>query len=96
LRHLADNRKEAQKVVNLAIKAALKQKCGSPEALEGQLRERGIECKFTLQEGRLKYSSYCYKGVPVKGQDVGFTSEQLQRRLTFYEAKKSKKLKLRI
>lgn len=81
LRHVAENRREAQKIVNLAIKAALKQKCKTPEELERRLKEKGIECKFTVEEGELKYSSYSYHGVPIKGQDVGFTAKQLQMRL---------------
>jgi hypothetical protein len=81
LRNVAENQKEAQKVVNLAIKGALKQKCKSPEELERRLKEKGIECKFTLEEGKIKYSSYSYQGVPIKGQDVGFTAKQLQARL---------------
>ncbi|MGX5858595.1 relaxase/mobilization nuclease domain-containing protein [Dyadobacter jiangsuensis] len=78
LRHVAEHRKEAQEVVNLAIKGVLKQKCKSPEELERRLKEKGIDCKFTLEEGKIKYSSYSYKGVPIKGQDVGFTAKQLQ------------------
>lgn len=34
-----------------------------------------------MEEGKLKYSSYCYKGVPIKGQDVGLSAKQLQARL---------------
>jgi hypothetical protein len=82
LRKVAGNQKEAQKVVNLAIKGALKQKCKSPEELERRLKEKGVECKFTVQEGELKYYSYSYQGVPIKGQDVGFTAKQLQMRLS--------------
>lgn len=78
LRNVAENQKEAQKVVNLAIRGALKQKCKSPEELERRLKQKGIECKFTVDEGKIKYSSYCYQGVPIKGQDVGFTAKQLQ------------------
>ena len=81
LRNVAENQKDAQKIVNLAIKAALKQKCKTPEDLERQLKEKGIECKFTVEEGRLKYSSYSYQGVPIKGQDVGYTAKQLQIKL---------------
>jgi hypothetical protein len=81
LRHVAENRTEAQRVVNLAIKQALKQKCKTPEDLERRLKEKGIESKFTVEEGRLKYSSYSYQGVAIKGQDVGFTAKQLQMRL---------------
>lgn len=80
LRHVAENRKEAQRVVNLAIKEALKRKCRTPEELERRLNEKGIECKFTVDKGSLKYSSYRYQGVPIKGQDVGFTAKQLQSR----------------
>jgi hypothetical protein len=78
LRNVAGNQKEAQKVVNLAIKEALKQKCKSPEELERRLKEKGIGCKFTVDEGKIKYSSYSFQGVPIKGQDVGFTAKQLQ------------------
>jgi hypothetical protein len=81
LRRVAEHRREAQKVVNLAIKEALKQKCKCPEDLERWLKEKGIECKFTAEEGKLKYSSYSYQGVPIKGQDVGFTAKQLQRKI---------------
>lgn len=77
LRHIAENRKEAQKVVNSAIKEALKQKCRTPEDLEQRLKRKKIDCKFAMEEGTLKYSSYIYKGVPIKGQDVGFTAKQL-------------------
>ena len=80
LRHVAENQVEAQNFVNLAIKGALKRKCNAPEDLERQLKEKGIECKFTIEEGKLKYSSYSYQGVPIKGQDVGFTAKQLQSR----------------
>jgi hypothetical protein len=83
LRHVAEHRKEAQKVINLAIKQALKQKCISPEELELRLNEKGIECKFTVEEGKLKYSSYSYQGIPIKGQDIGFTAKQLQFRLNY-------------
>lgn len=81
LRNVAGNQKEAQKVVNSAIKGALKQKCKSPEELELRLKEKGIVCKFTVEGGKLKYSSYNYQGVPIKGQDVGFTAMQLQTKL---------------
>ena len=74
-------RSEAQKVVNVAIKAALKEESDTPEDMERRLKEKGIECKYKIEEGRLKYSSYSYQGVPIKGQDVGFTAKQLQARL---------------
>lgn len=78
LRHVTLDQLEAQKVVHLAIKEALKEKANSPEKIEQRLKENGIECRFKLEEGKLKYSSYCYQGVPIKGQDVGFTARQLQ------------------
>jgi hypothetical protein len=78
LRHVAESQKEAQKFVNRAIKDSLKQKCHTPEDLERRLKEKGIESKFTLDGGKLKYSSYSYQGVPIKGQDVGFTAKQLR------------------
>lgn len=81
LRCVSENHKEAQKVVNFAIKEALKQKCKSSMELEIQLREMGIECKFVVEDGRLRYSSYGYNGASIKGQDVGFTAKQLQIRL---------------
>ena len=46
--------------------------------MERRLKEKGIECKYTVENGNLKYSSYSYGGVPIKGQDVGFTAKQLQ------------------
>lgn len=93
LRHVAESQKEAQKFVNGAIKGALKQKCNGPEELERRLNEKGIECKFTLDEGKIKYSSYSYQGVPIKGQDVGFTAGQLQIRLNkSLEVKRGQKL----
>ena len=78
LRKVAEIQKEAQKFVNLAIKEALKRKCKSSKELERQLKEMGIECKFMLDEGRIKYSSYKYQGVSIKGQDVGFSAKQVQ------------------
>ena len=81
LRHVAVNQEEAQKMVNLAIKAALKEKSDTPEDMEERLKKEGIECKYKVEEGKLKYSSYSYQGVPIKGQDVGFTAKQLQARL---------------
>lgn len=81
LRHVAENQEEAQKFINLAIKEALKHKCNTPEDMERRLKEKGIECKYTVEGGKLKYSSYSYQGVPIKGQDVGFTAKQLQQRL---------------
>jgi hypothetical protein len=81
LRHVTLDQLEAQRVVHLAIKEALKEKTTLPEDIERRLREKGIECRFKLEEGKLKYSSYCYQGVPIKGQDVGFTARQLQARL---------------
>lgn len=78
LRHVSLDQLEAQRVVHLAIKEALKEKLTSPEDTERRLKEKGIECRFKLEEGKLKYSSYRYQGVPIKGQDVGFTARQLQ------------------
>lgn len=77
LRRVPENQLEAQKVVHLAIKDVLKQKCKTLEDLEHRLKEKGIECNFTVEAGRLKYSSYSYKDVPIKGQDVGFTAKRL-------------------
>ncbi|MEO6282410.1 MAG: relaxase/mobilization nuclease domain-containing protein [Dyadobacter sp.] len=81
LRHVAVNQEDAQKAVNIAIKAALKEKSHDPDDMERRLKEKGIECKYKVEEGKLKYSSYSYQGVPIKGQDVGFTAKQLQARL---------------
>ena len=81
LRHVAVNQVEAQKMVNIAIKAALKEKSDSPEDMERRLKEKGIECKYKIEEGKLKYSSYSYQDTPIKGQDVGFTAKQLQVKL---------------
>ena len=81
LRHVAVNQIEAQKAVSIAIKSALKEKSDSPEDMERRLKEKGIECKYKVEEGKLKYSSYSYQGTPIKGQDVGFTAKQLQARL---------------
>lgn len=81
LRHVTLDQLEAQRVVHLAIKEALKDKTDSSEVMERLLKAKGIECRFKLEEGKLKYSSYCYQGVPIKGQDVGFTARQLQARL---------------
>ncbi|MCF2489688.1 relaxase/mobilization nuclease domain-containing protein [Dyadobacter sp. CY347] len=91
LRRVAENQKEVQKFVNLAIREAFKKKCSSPEDLERQLKEKGIECKFTVEEGRLKYSSYSYRWVPIKGQDVGFTAKRLQHLFDQTELQKLKK-----
>lgn len=81
LRQIANSQKRAQEAVNLAINEALKQKCMSIEELERRLIGKGIECKFTVEKGKLQYSSYSYEGVPIKGQDVGFTSRQLRSKL---------------
>lgn len=80
LRHVAENQEEAQKIINRAIREALKQKCNTSEDLARRLKEQGIECKFTVEEGKLKYSSYNYRGTFIKGQDVGFSSKLLQKR----------------
>jgi len=77
LRHIAENQREVQMVVNFAIKEAFKHKCASLKELELRLQEQGIGCKFTTEDGRLKYSSYHYRGTLIKGQDVGFTAKQL-------------------
>ncbi|WP_247237704.1 relaxase/mobilization nuclease domain-containing protein [Telluribacter sp. SYSU D00476] len=81
LRHVMPNQLEAQQVVQLAIRKALKAKSNNPAEMERRLKEKGIECRYQLEGGRLKYSSYCYQGVAIKGQDVGFTAKQLQARL---------------
>lgn len=97
LRHVAENRKEAQKVVTLAIREALGKKCKTLSELELCLKKKGIECKFTMETGKLKYSSYSYQGVPIKGQDVGFTARQLQSRLDSNSIiKKGKKLQIKV
>jgi hypothetical protein len=93
LRHVAESQTEAQKVVNLAIRGALKLKCKSPEELERRLNNKGIECKFTLDEGKIMYSSYSYQGVPIKGQDVGFTAKQLQSKFERNIEESQKKVK---
>ena len=68
LRHLPESRKEA-----------LKQKCDSLEEFERRLMENSIACNFTIQSGQLKYSSYSYRGMSVRGQDVGFTATNIQK-----------------
>jgi hypothetical protein len=91
LRYVAQNREEAQRFVNLAIKEALTQKCTSVENLRLWLNEKGIGCKFTMKEGSLKYSSFSYKGVAIKGQDVGFTAKMLQRQIDHIVEREIKK-----
>lgn len=86
LRHVMKHQVEAQKVVNLAIREAFQQKCRTSGELERCLRERNIECKFTVEDGNVKYSSYCYSGIALKGQDVGFSAKQLQK--AFHEIRK--------
>lgn len=81
LRHVTLDQLEAQRVINLAIKDALKAKTTSPEDMERRLSEKGIECRFKSEEGKIKYSSYGYQGVSIKGRDVGFTARQLQANL---------------
>lgn len=81
LRHVADRQVEAQKVINLAIKGALR-RCKSLEHLQSILLNDGIECFFGMEDGMLKYSSYGYKGVSIKGQNVGFTAKKLQAQLS--------------
>ncbi|SDF96352.1 Relaxase/Mobilisation nuclease domain-containing protein [Dyadobacter soli] len=88
LRYVEEHQAEAQKVVSFAIKVALKQKCRTCEDLECRLNKNGIECNFLVQNGKLKYSSYRYKGVSIKGQDVGFTAKQLEAK--FREIRTSK------
>lgn len=78
LRHVGEQQLEGQKVINLAIKAALRQGCKTSDDLERRLHEKGIECTFLVEKGALRSSSYRYKGVRIKGQDVGFTAKQLQ------------------
>jgi hypothetical protein len=96
LRNVAENQKETQKIVNLAIKNALKQKCRTPEDLEQRLKEKGIECKFKVDEGKIRFSSYSYQGVPIKGQDVGFTAKRLQTELEKNLINTNLSLKLRL
>ncbi|MGV3604305.1 MAG: relaxase/mobilization nuclease domain-containing protein [Dyadobacter fermentans] len=81
LRRVDEYQFEAQEVINLAINDAFKQKCVTLEDLRNLLLEKGIECKFTMRDGSLKYSSYCYKGVFITGQSVGFNATHLQAKL---------------
>lgn len=80
-RQVGNHQATAQKVINLAIKEALKQKCKTPEDLERQLEDRGIGCKFTVEDGQLRYTSYNYMGMSLKGQDIGFSARHLQNML---------------
>lgn len=81
LRYVGEHQSDGQKVINLAIKLALRQGCKRPEELEEQLKSKGIECRFTVEAGMLKSSSYSYRGVQIKGQDVGFSAKLLQTKL---------------
>lgn len=81
LRHVEEHKLEAQKFINRAIKDALTQKCNSPENLQVLLGAKGIECNFKVAEGKLQYTSYRYRSIQIKGQDVGFTGRQLGSRL---------------
>lgn len=94
LRHVAEYQLKAQKVVNLAIRDALKKGCKTFGDLELRLKEKGVECKYSLDEGRLKSTSYCYQGVPITGQDVGFTANKLQDSLVRNNVQRSKKAKI--
>ncbi|QRR02624.1 relaxase/mobilization nuclease domain-containing protein [Dyadobacter sandarakinus] len=78
MRQVGDHQATAQKVINVAIRNALKQKTTTFEDLERQLIDKGIECKFAMEDGKLKYTSYHYSGISLKGQDVGFSARQLQ------------------
>lgn len=88
LRHVAEHQIEAQKVVNFSIREALKQRCKTSAELERYLNAKGIQCKFTEEDGKLKYSSYNYNETSIKGQDVGFSSKLLQKRLLENQAHK--------
>jgi hypothetical protein len=81
LRSVAENQMEAQKVINLAIRKALNQKCKTIEDLEWRLNAMGIKCIFSKKAGKLEYSSYMYQDTTLKGQNVGFTARQVQARL---------------
>lgn len=81
LRHVGEQQIEGQKVINLAIKAALRQGCKTTDDLERRLHEKGIECTFLVENGALSSSSYRYNGVRIKGQDIGFTAKELQAKL---------------
>ena len=78
LRHVVKSQKQAQKTIHLAIKEAVRQKCKTFEELERRLKEKGIECHLTVVEGRVKYTSYTYQGMSIKGQDVGFSAKTLE------------------
>lgn len=77
LRKVTDFQKEAQAKINKVIKSELKKNCSSIDDLQKVLESNGISCKFKIEGGRLKSSSYQYQGVNIKGQDVGFTSKKL-------------------
>jgi len=81
LRHVAVNQEQAQKIVNKTIKMALNENLGTLEEMQRHLEERGIECRYKMEEGKLKFSSYSYQGVPIQGRDAGFTAQELQARL---------------
>lgn len=78
VRNLLHHQKEAQAVIALAVRMALKQKCMTLTDLAQRLQLSRIEAKFTTENDQLKYSSYKYNGVSVKGQDIGFVSSRLQ------------------
>nr|WP_295934975.1 relaxase/mobilization nuclease domain-containing protein [uncultured Dyadobacter sp.] len=82
LRHVPEYKKMAQKYINMALKEALKQKCKTTDDLRCRLEAKGIECKFVKVGDKLKFSTYRFQGVPVKGQDVGFSSQKLQASLS--------------
>ncbi len=88
LRHVAEHQIEAQKIVNFSIREALKQRCKTAAELESHLNAKGIQCKFIEEDGKLKYSSYNYNRTSIKGQDVGFSSKLLQKRLQENQARK--------
>jgi hypothetical protein len=56
--------------------------CQIIEHMKSTLLNDGIECFFVMEGGVLKYSRYGYKGVSIKGQNVGFTAKKLQERLS--------------
>lgn len=54
LRHVGEQQLEGQKVINLAIKAALRQGCKTSDDLERRLHEKGIECTFLVEKGGIE------------------------------------------
>lgn len=77
LRRVLHDKEEAQKIINTAVKNALKRGVKTLEELEFRLSETNIRCKFILEGGSLRFSSYHYAGKHLKGQDVGYSSKKL-------------------